>query len=83
LYCEDDAPKSFIDPDFILHLLSEDQIEGKEKYRLLLKQGSELEAAHVLEVEEKLVICVICEICGSIFAQSTFVPQITQIDTDY
>lgn len=52
LYCEDDAPKSFIDPDFILRLLSEDQIEGKEKYRLLLKQGSELEAAHVLEQED-------------------------------
>jgi putative transposase len=54
LYCEDDAPKSFIDPDFILHLLSEDQIEGKEKYRLLLKQGSELEAAHVLEQEDAI-----------------------------
>lgn len=54
LYCEDDAPKSFIDPDFILHLLSEDQIEGKEKYRLLLKQGSELEAAQVLEQEDAI-----------------------------
>jgi len=54
LYCEDDAPKSFIDPDFILHLLSEDQIEGKDKYRLLLKQGSELEAAHVLEQENAI-----------------------------
>ena len=54
LYCKDDAPKSFIDPDFILHLLSEDQIEGRKRYRLLLKQGSELAAAHVLEQEDAI-----------------------------
>ena len=54
LYYEDNAPKSFIDPDFILHLLSGDEIENKKRYRLLLKQGSELEAAHVLEQEDAI-----------------------------
>ena len=54
LYYEDDAPKSFIDPDFILRLLSEDGIENKERYRLLLKQSSELETAHVLEQEDAI-----------------------------
>jgi putative transposase len=54
LYYEDDAPKSFIDPDFILRLLSEDGIENKQRYRLLLKQSSELESEHVLEQEDAI-----------------------------
>ena len=54
LYHEDDAPKSFVDPDFILRLLSEDGIENKKRYRLLLKQSSELETAHVLEQEDAI-----------------------------
>ncbi|MBU4345201.1 MAG: transposase [Proteobacteria bacterium] len=54
LYYEDNAPKSFIDPDFILNLLSGNEIENKKKYRLLLKQGGELEAAHVLEQEDAI-----------------------------
>ena len=54
LYYQDDAPKSFIKPDFILHLLSGDETENKKRYRLLLKQGSELEAAHVLEQEDAI-----------------------------
>ena len=54
LYHEDDAPKSFVDPDFILRLLSGDGIENKKRYRLLLKQSSELETAHVLEQEDAI-----------------------------
>ncbi len=54
LYCKDAGPKSFVDPDLILRLLSEDQIESKKKYRLLLKQGSELAVAHVLEQEDAI-----------------------------
>ena len=54
LYYEDNAPKSFVDPDFILRLLSEEGIENKKKYRLLLKQSSELETVHVLEQEDAI-----------------------------
>jgi putative transposase len=54
LYYKDDAPKSFVDPDFILRLLSEDGIENKNRYRLLLKQSSDLETAHVLEQEDAI-----------------------------
>ncbi|MCK4794494.1 MAG: transposase [Desulfobacteraceae bacterium] len=54
LYCEDDAPKSFIDPDFILDLLSGGRLEQKEQYRLLLKKGRELKTDHVLEQEDSI-----------------------------
>lgn len=54
LYYEGNAPKSFVDPDFILCLLSENEIENKKKYRLLLKQGSDLKTAHVLEQEDAI-----------------------------
>jgi putative transposase len=52
LYCNVDAPKSFIDPDFILGLLSESKVERKERYKLLMNKGIELETAHVLEHED-------------------------------
>jgi putative transposase len=52
LYCNADAPKSFIDPDFILSLLSENEIERKERYKLLLNKGRELKTEHVLEKED-------------------------------
>jgi putative transposase len=52
LYCDEDAPKSFIDPDFILGMLSESKVERKEKYSLLIDKGIELETAHVLEHED-------------------------------
>jgi len=54
LYYEGNAPKSFVDADFILCLLSENEIENKKKYRLLLKQGSDLKTAHVLEQEDAI-----------------------------
>lgn len=52
LYYEDNAPKSFIDPDFILRLLSNSEIENKEKYRVMLNQGSEPDTGNVLEQED-------------------------------
>jgi len=51
LYCEVDAPESFVDPTFILALLPEPDVEGKKRYRLLLNKGSRLETDHVLEQE--------------------------------
>ncbi len=54
LYYEGIAPESFVDPDFILRLLSVNKIEKKEKYRLMLKQGSDLKTAHVLEQEDAI-----------------------------
>ena len=54
LYCVGRAPKSFVNPDFILGLLSENRSERKRKYRLLLKNGSELAKGHVLEQEDAI-----------------------------
>jgi len=52
LYCKAGTPKSFIDPNFILSLLSEKEIERKERYKLLLNKGIELKTEHVLEKED-------------------------------
>lgn len=52
LYCDEDAPKSFIDPDFILGLLSERESERKERYKLLMNKGIELATDYVLEKED-------------------------------
>ncbi len=54
LYCEDGAPKSFVNPDFVLALLSRDKVERKERYRTMLKQGPELDAGNVLEEEDAI-----------------------------
>lgn len=54
LYYEDNAPKSFIDPDFILRLLSDSEIGNKEKYRVLLNQGREPVTLNVLEQEDAI-----------------------------
>ena len=54
LYCKDGAPKSFVDPDFILKLISKDEVLRKERYYRLLKQGVELEIGHVLEQEDAI-----------------------------
>ena len=54
LYYQDDAPKSFVDPGFILGLLSGNKISSKVRYRDLLKQGVGLEAAHVMEQEDAI-----------------------------
>ena len=54
LYYEDDSPNAFIDPLFILNLLSENTFESKERYRRLLNKGGELETDHVLEQEDSI-----------------------------
>ena len=54
LYYEDNAPKSFIEPDFILGLLSKADLERKEGYRLLIKRGREVTTEHVLEQKDAI-----------------------------
>ena len=54
LFCEDDAPKSFVDPNFILGLLSKGEMKKKEEYRRLLMQGGGIETDHVLEQEDAI-----------------------------
>ena len=54
LYYEENASESFINPDFILGLLSEVQLERKEKYRLLLEKGREVTAGHILEQKDAI-----------------------------
>jgi putative transposase len=54
LYYEDGAPKSFLNPEFILSLLSENEVDGKRRYRNLLNEGSELHVGHVLEQEDAI-----------------------------
>ena len=54
LYYQDNAPKSFIDPHFILGMLSKADIERKERYRLLLKKGKEVTTDHVLEQNDAI-----------------------------
>ena len=54
LFCEDGAPKSFVEPDFILGLLSKGGMKEKEEYRRLLMQGGGIETEHVLEQEDAI-----------------------------
>lgn len=54
LYCEEGAPKSFLDSDFILKLLPKGDVSRKKRYRRLLKQGGELETGQVLEQEDTI-----------------------------
>ena len=51
LYCDSDAPKSFISPGFILGLLSGRDFDRKEQYRLMLMKGLDLKTDQVLEQE--------------------------------
>lgn len=54
LFCNDDAPSSFVDPSFVLGLLAADIDEARLRYRVLLKNGQGLKAAHVLEQEDAI-----------------------------
>ena len=54
LFCEDDAPKSFVDPGFILKLLSKGTLEKKNQYRRLLMRGVGIETEPVLEKEDAI-----------------------------
>jgi len=49
LYYDIDAPKSFVESDFILSLLSGEGPDRKNNYRLLLNKGKALDCAEVLE----------------------------------
>jgi len=52
LFCNEHAPKSFIDPYLILNLLSRQKKDARKKYRELLGLGSKIDAEHVLEQED-------------------------------
>jgi len=54
LYCNNDAPRSFVNPDFILDLMSGNNLDRKERYRLLLEQGEGLETEQVFEQEDAI-----------------------------
>ncbi len=51
LYCEPDAPESFVDPSFILGILSDSLAIAKDRYRMLLANAGGLSIGHVLEQE--------------------------------
>ena len=51
LYWDDDALKSFINPNFVLNMLSKGKVEKKQRYRSLLRKGKEIHFGHVLENE--------------------------------
>jgi putative transposase len=50
-YRDDNASMSFIDPYFILDSVSEDNVESKEQYFLLIEKGMELTIDNVMENE--------------------------------
>ena len=52
LYCDDNAPKSFVTPSFILSILSGDGEKGKEAYRDILNRGVKVETTPVFEQED-------------------------------
>ena len=52
LYCEKGAPKSFVDPHFILNILAQDGGKGKEMYRDFLNRGTKVETTQVFEQED-------------------------------
>jgi putative transposase len=54
LYCNENAPKSFVDPYPILNLISHREMDGRKKYQTLLKHGSDIDAEHVLEHEDAI-----------------------------
>ncbi|MBW1698657.1 MAG: transposase [Deltaproteobacteria bacterium] len=54
LYCEKNAPASFVDPVFILALLCQNISEARQQYRVLLKNGGGIKAGHVLEQEDAI-----------------------------
>jgi len=53
-YRGDNAPMSFIDPRFILASISEDNVESKKQYSLLLKKGMKLKTDNVMENEDAI-----------------------------
>lgn len=54
LYCKDDAPKSFVDPDLILGLLSDGNSDCRDRYQQIVEQAGGLQTSHVLEQEDAI-----------------------------
>jgi len=54
LYCDDNAPGSFVDPHFILDILSEDGVNKKEGYRQLIKEGTAFATEEVFEQQNAI-----------------------------
>jgi putative transposase len=54
LYCEDRAPSSFLDSNFVLGLLPEDEVSRKRRYTMLLERGCTLDTGQVLEQENAI-----------------------------
>jgi putative transposase len=54
LYSIENPPKSFVNPDFILELLSGEKSGRIESYEKLLKQGIEIKTGHILEREDAI-----------------------------
>ena len=52
LYYEENVSRSFVDPDFVLNLLSEVDPERKQTFRLLLKKGAEAMTGYVPEQKD-------------------------------
>ena len=54
LYCEEKAPKSFVNPYFVLNVLSGKENSKAESYKRLLKHGNKIETAQILEEEDSI-----------------------------
>ncbi len=54
LYCDEKAPKSFVNPDFILKVLSVQKDSKTKNYKMLLKHGIKIETGQVLEEENSI-----------------------------
>lgn len=54
LYCDAGAPRSFVDPSFVLGLLSPEGAEAKKRYLVLLQNGEGLKPGPVLEQEDAI-----------------------------
>jgi putative transposase len=72
LYCNDDAPESFLDTSFVLKLLAKNDFESKKNYRLLLKQGCDLGAGNLMEEEDAIerFCSSLCSVFAGIFKRA-------------
>ena len=54
LYCDENAPTSFVNSYFVLNVLTGQERNKVKNYRRLLKHGSRIETAQVLEEEDSI-----------------------------
>jgi putative transposase len=54
LYSQEQASLSFVDPDFVLNVLSGAKSNKVNNYSRLLKHGSKMDIGHVLEKEDAI-----------------------------